>query len=270
MRIIFNKDNSLREMANILKNVTGLSHNIWLDSSGNSRITKHHEPRLKVEVDNELIPVTIDKNNPTIKSNTNKKITKFSEIAKWIGKNYVTLMRHWNREIDDEQAIDELINGIPEDNKRDSIQVNGLGQLERISSNARKTTSIYKDTKDNHYLFIKGNNNSYLYTRLTPEESNNLRTKSTTIAISLSDILLAHLGDNQKDNFHILIGNIIRDFDLEKDDKFLPSEGEMIFVAEMFRLINERLKFDISEDFYQGYKTGYLRELKNFYLNFEL
>lgn len=51
MKLVLVKDEKLKEMSNLLKKDTGLSHDLWLDDAGSTRKIGHHEPRLKVKVE---------------------------------------------------------------------------------------------------------------------------------------------------------------------------------------------------------------------------
>ncbi len=103
MLVTILREKPLQEMANLLKRYTGLPYDIWLDSLGCKRDVPHNLPRLKVVVDGNRIPVSIDESKPVIL--VNAKISKFKEISNWITAKYPILIRHWNKEIDDEEAI---------------------------------------------------------------------------------------------------------------------------------------------------------------------
>lgn len=98
-------ENQFFEMANVSKKDTGLPYNIWIDSAGASRNTKHNIPRIKVDTGNDLIPVSISRSPEIL---VNKKIPKFLEIQNYIIKYYDVLMSHWNKEITDKQALNLL------------------------------------------------------------------------------------------------------------------------------------------------------------------
>lgn len=96
------------EMANIPKKYTGLPYDIWIDSMGSDRANKHSVPRIKLKVDNTLIPVTIS-DKPEVPSsvlkNGNVKIKEFSKIRDFIVRYKVVLLMHFYRELDDVQTI---------------------------------------------------------------------------------------------------------------------------------------------------------------------
>ena len=94
--------NTCFEMANLRKQETGLPYDIWLDSAGATRSVPHNAMRIKVGVDGDLIPVII-----TSRSNirTLKSFQKSHEIETWISENYDTLLKHWNGELSDRQAL---------------------------------------------------------------------------------------------------------------------------------------------------------------------
>lgn len=45
----------LKEMANLLKDKTGLPYDIWIDEQGEDRNIPHHIPRLKVDTNKEKL-----------------------------------------------------------------------------------------------------------------------------------------------------------------------------------------------------------------------
>ena len=96
----------LQEMANVLKRDTGLPCDIWLDSQGFARPSKHNLPRLKVMVNGNWIPVSIDEFRPEVLVGI--RIPKFRKIANWIKEKYPILIRHWNGIITDEEAVQLL------------------------------------------------------------------------------------------------------------------------------------------------------------------
>lgn len=86
----------LQEMANLLKDKTGLPYDIWIDEQGDDRNISHHIPRLKVDTDEGRIPVSIEKEPKIL---VDKDIPKFRIVKKWIMKNYDILIKRWNKEI---------------------------------------------------------------------------------------------------------------------------------------------------------------------------
>ena len=91
-------------MAVIDTSLSGLPYEIWLDPAGKSRNIRHHMPRLKVCVDGEQIPFTIS-DNPRQAVSVRKKIKHEAEIISWIRQNKDVLLRQWNREISDKEAL---------------------------------------------------------------------------------------------------------------------------------------------------------------------
>ena len=106
MPIAISQRKALREMANIFKRHTGLPYDIWLDSEGHLRQLQHNKPRLKVRVDGNRIPVSIDQFQPEIL--VDARIPKFRKIADWIRAKYPILMLHWNGDIKDKVATQLL------------------------------------------------------------------------------------------------------------------------------------------------------------------
>ena len=96
------------EMANAIKVDTGLPYDIWLDSKGKERNIPHNYPRIKVDVDGNLIPVIIS-DNPIIPESVGiKNFKKFNEIKKFIIKNKDILLKHWNKELSDREILNLL------------------------------------------------------------------------------------------------------------------------------------------------------------------
>jgi hypothetical protein len=93
------------EMANIKSRETGLPYDIWIDSMGSRRNIPHNTPRIKVDVNGERIPVLISKEDIKCQKDFLDK----AKIVNWIKDNYETLIRHWNGEISDFEAITLLI-----------------------------------------------------------------------------------------------------------------------------------------------------------------
>ena len=97
--------------ANLFKFKTGLPYDLWIDNSGAERQVQHNKPRLKVNVNGNLIPVSIEK-NPKILVDK-KKIPKFNQakfnkVVSWIKVKRPVLMQHWNKEISDNKAVNLL------------------------------------------------------------------------------------------------------------------------------------------------------------------
>lgn len=93
------------EMANIKGRESGLHYDVWLDSLGSRRNIPHNTPRIKVDVDGELIPVIFSPD----KIESLKDFKHKSEILAWVRDNYETLTKHWNGELSDYEAISQLI-----------------------------------------------------------------------------------------------------------------------------------------------------------------
>ena len=103
---------SAYEMANVSKDDTGLPYNIWIDSLGKDRQNKHSLPRIKVDVNGKLIPITID-DNPDIPESVKKTGTKdfarIAEVKKYIRAYKDVFLAHYNRQITDRQALNLLV-----------------------------------------------------------------------------------------------------------------------------------------------------------------
>ena len=103
--MIIYKSDELFEMANVSKKDTKLPYDIWIDSEGKNRNTKQNYPRLKVDYNGDRIPVSISKDPEIL---VKKKIPEFPKIKAWIKKYSVVLLQHWNKEITDKEALNQL------------------------------------------------------------------------------------------------------------------------------------------------------------------
>ena len=97
---------SIYGMAVVDKDEFDLPYDIWLDPAGSSRNVKHSLPRLKVVVDGQRIPFSIEDNPRPL---VNKKIKNEARIREWIIKNKDNLLKQWNRELTDSQVLKVLI-----------------------------------------------------------------------------------------------------------------------------------------------------------------
>lgn len=93
------------EMANLRKQESGLPYDIWLYSAGCKLNTPHNVMRIKVSIDNELIPVIIASQRDI---RPQKHFKRENEIISWAYDNYYTLFKHWNNELSDRQALNIL------------------------------------------------------------------------------------------------------------------------------------------------------------------
>ena len=100
-----NKSNELFEMANVSKKDTKLSYDIWIDSEGKNRNTKHNYPKVIVDCNGDRIPVSISEEPVFL---VKKKIPGFPKIKSWIKKYSIVLLQHWNKEITDKEALNQL------------------------------------------------------------------------------------------------------------------------------------------------------------------
>jgi len=107
----------LVEMANLDKELTGLKVNLWIDSSGQKRDIKHSPYRIKMQnnyrrlIDsNDMIPISIDKENPENIDKIKLKIkTKdYNEVKQFIKDNYEDLCLLIQNKITDRELIHRL------------------------------------------------------------------------------------------------------------------------------------------------------------------
>ena len=105
-RYIHSSTQNVYGMAVVDKDEFDLPYDIWLDPAGNSRNVKHSLPRLKVVVNGQRIPFSIEDNPRRLVRN---KIKDEKQICDWIKRNKDNLLRQWNREISDSQILKLLV-----------------------------------------------------------------------------------------------------------------------------------------------------------------
>lgn len=93
------------EMANLRKHESGLPYDIWLYSAGCEQNTHQNVMRIRVSIDNELIPVIIASQRDI---RPQKHFKRENEIILWASNNYDTLFKHWNSKLSDRQALNIL------------------------------------------------------------------------------------------------------------------------------------------------------------------
>lgn len=105
-------EESLYEMAKVSKKDTNLPYDLWIDGAGKDRKNTHHSPRIKVDVNHELVPFLIDENNPdipeSVKKNGTSSFKDIELIKQYVKEYYDIFMKHWNGEISDREALNSL------------------------------------------------------------------------------------------------------------------------------------------------------------------
>ena len=96
----------LFEMANVSTKDTKLPYELWIDSYV-SDIEAKNIPRIKVNVDGDLIPVSIS-DNPKVLVSGKDNFRGKSEIIKYIKKYLDVFIKHWNKELTDKEALNLL------------------------------------------------------------------------------------------------------------------------------------------------------------------
>lgn len=100
------------EMANIKKQRSGLSTDIWVDSAGTSRNVKHNIPRVKLVGNNYSVELSIEANPQVIavpKGITESKVRRECKDAiDFIGKYHEIFLAYYNGKIDDVDLFDKL------------------------------------------------------------------------------------------------------------------------------------------------------------------
>lgn len=97
----------LFEMANVSTEDTKLPYELWIDSAGSERNVNHNSPRIKVNVDGDMIPVSIS-DNPKVLVSGKDNFKGKSEITKYIKKYLDVFIKHWNKELTDKEALNLL------------------------------------------------------------------------------------------------------------------------------------------------------------------
>ena len=156
------EEDLLLEMANVSSRVTGLPYNIWIDSAGVGRNNTHNEPRIKVKVNDILIPMTIS-DNPVIPESVQKTlgIDTFKDIN--IVKRYIkaykkVLLAHYLGQIDDTAAL-SLLNTLPEASKAE------LKLADMIDLRPNIRLEYYWDENELLYVMTVKTDNGILATR---------------------------------------------------------------------------------------------------------
>lgn len=105
------------EMASFWKEYSKLPYEVLIDSLGRERLRKNNSPRVMISLDDsyrEIVPISIDKDNPKVLINRKLLNINIEIIKNWIIKNYEILMKHWNQEISDGEAVRYLKQNIKE------------------------------------------------------------------------------------------------------------------------------------------------------------
>ena len=106
------------EMANLPPDRTGLPRVIWIDSLGKDRNNKHNKhncPRLKVQniPGNKIVPgdnftIEISKKPKVIRGEVKISYKELNSILDYISDNYDLFIKHWNRELNDDDLKEKL------------------------------------------------------------------------------------------------------------------------------------------------------------------
>ena len=97
-------EDELSEMAHLWKTSSGLPYDVLIDHNGKNRVRPNNSPRIMITQDQlDFIPVSIDKERPVALIEC--EIPEFEVVANWIRENFDILIRHWNHEIGDYEAL---------------------------------------------------------------------------------------------------------------------------------------------------------------------
>ncbi len=103
--------NESLEMACLRQFESGLPYDVWIGSNCRDRKARHKEPKLLVIINSRLIPVVISQDDPHIPKIILRDLfgghpfRDFALVRSWIIKNYGTLIKHWNQELTDREAL---------------------------------------------------------------------------------------------------------------------------------------------------------------------
>lgn len=117
MKLVLEED-TLNEMSNFRKRITGLPVNLSLQiETDDDKKYPHNVPRLKFQNNTadritskaDLIPISIDKENPVVLIDKPYDSIIYKQVRQWIIINYDALIQFWKQEIDEFELKDKLI-----------------------------------------------------------------------------------------------------------------------------------------------------------------
>ena len=92
-------------MAVATKSEFNIPYDVWIDRAANTRKVAHNLPRVKADVDGNKVPFSVE-DEPRLL--VRAKVKHENEIIKWIKLNKDVLLRQWNGEISDKEALTQL------------------------------------------------------------------------------------------------------------------------------------------------------------------
>ena len=102
-------EEELGEMAHLWVEYSKLPYRVMIDHDGIKRKRRNNSPRIMISIKDNyklVVPISIDRENPEIL--IDKEVSKFEIVKEWIKFNYEILIKHWNRKIDDLDALSLL------------------------------------------------------------------------------------------------------------------------------------------------------------------
>lgn len=117
MKLVLEED-TLNEMSNFRKRITGLPVNLSLQiETDDDKKYPHNVPRLKFQNNTadritskaDLIPISIDKENPVVLIDKPYDSIIYKQVRQWIIINYDALIQFWKQEIDEFELKDKII-----------------------------------------------------------------------------------------------------------------------------------------------------------------
>lgn len=107
------------EMAKLSRQDSNLPYEIWLDSAGKTRNVSHNKLRVKIGVDNKLIPVSIS-TTPEVLIDISKygKVKHLNTMLKFLSTHSDILLNHWNGKYTYRQVLNifyDICHGVDKD-----------------------------------------------------------------------------------------------------------------------------------------------------------
>lgn len=102
------EDDCFFEIAQVTPDESGLPYWILIFSVGCDRKAAYQVPAIEVKIADHYISVSIDAANPACLQPEKllpDEITDLTDVKRWIILNYAVLIKHWNEELTDKEAL---------------------------------------------------------------------------------------------------------------------------------------------------------------------
>lgn len=114
LNLVKELNNNLFEMANLSPKRTGLKARIWAEGRGVERNKSDNIPRVKLQIDDKSLSVSIEEHPKILAKSRNIKQTDlaaFKEAINYISRNYDLFLKHYN-DITDDFDDEDLFNAL--------------------------------------------------------------------------------------------------------------------------------------------------------------